>query len=99
MVVVSYSQPRYVLRLAEVDLQKVGEKARNLKYLSDAGYQIPETLVCDYDVYLEYVRGNSEILTLVEHDLPRLSTEKSVFLDIPFHGRKNHAKPFFTSMT
>jgi len=69
---ISHTGPRYIHNISDSDSTKIGEKAENLKYLSETGYHIPDTLVCNFDAYDEYVKGASEIFTPLEGELQQV---------------------------
>jgi pyruvate,water dikinase len=50
---------RYVFELVDSHLPKtVGNKAKQLRFLSDKGFRIPGTLVCTWDAYAHYQADN-----------------------------------------
>jgi len=54
------------------DSSRVGQKARSLWYLRRIGVQIPNTYVCDFHGYDEYIRGNRDILKVLEAELEKI---------------------------
>ena len=50
---------RYVFELVDPHLPKtIGNKAKQLRFLSDKGFRIPGTLVCTWDAYAHYQADN-----------------------------------------
>lgn len=48
---------------------EVGNKAKNLSFLTENGYQVPRTLVCLFDAYRIYNHGDSTILEVLANEL------------------------------
>ena len=49
----------------------LGNKAEQLRYLFDKRFQIPETYVCDWDAYTQYLRNDQQIRDIVREELSR----------------------------
>jgi phosphoenolpyruvate synthase/pyruvate phosphate dikinase len=53
----------YVYPLPETHrIQKIGAKAKNLRFLVDTGFPTPATYVCTWDAYAAYVQDDAQIV-------------------------------------
>ena len=66
----SVSRKNFIVDLDEVRKESaVGNKARNLSFLANNGYNVPRTLVCLFDAYSHFRRGDASLLKHLEDDL------------------------------
>ncbi len=71
---------KYVKKLEEIRNNKlIGEKASNLKNLLKKGYRIPDTYVCTNRAYIEYMRGNKEVIPIIERELSNIIDENKIY--------------------
>ena len=63
----------YILPISQPKLpHSVGTKPRNIRNLKDKGYQVPDTFVCTWDAYLEYLRDDVQLVDRLMMELARI---------------------------
>jgi phosphohistidine swiveling domain-containing protein len=66
----SERKQKYIMELAQVGKRnQVGNKAKNLSFLVNHGFDIPRTMVCNFDAYLGYESGETSILEQLQEEL------------------------------
>ncbi len=62
--------PEYIFALEETRrIRSIGNKAKNLRFLSEKGFKIPATYVCTWDAYAAYVQGEAQIVKALRAEL------------------------------
>jgi len=62
----------YIFNLREEKLpSRIGSKARNLKFLLEKGFKIPETYVCTWDAYHYYLLNSSQVHDSIKDQLSK----------------------------
>ena len=68
-----FAKSRYVKKLANVKgSSQVGGKAGKLSYLKKKGFRIPETYVCTFGAYEEYISGDNYVLRNLKKEIENL---------------------------
>ena len=50
----------------------IGNKAQNLRFLINKGYNVPNTYVCTWDAYILYISGEKDILDAIRSELKKI---------------------------
>jgi len=59
----------YIFSLRDSKLQRIGKKAKNLRFLAHKGFLTPLTYVCTWDAYARYIEGDAQTIEDLETEL------------------------------
>ena len=66
------SSQRYIFKLSEKRLpNSIGNKAANLRYLWEKNFLIPDTQVCSWQAYMDYIKQGNSVLAAIRDELGR----------------------------
>ena len=60
-------------------LDKIGNKALNLRFIQKKGFRIPKTYICSFEAFNQYKNGNQNILSKLKQELDYYLVEDETY--------------------